>query len=83
MPTSVANRERLLERLEQVTDIPLMIVAAFSIPLFLEPYLWESDEQAVSLWHAVVWAVFALDLSVKTGLRRAGWRTCGRIGWTC
>ena len=68
MFTSVTNRERALERLEQVTEIPLMIVAAFTIPLFIGPYLWHSDEQTVSLWHAVVWALFALDLSVKTAL---------------
>ena len=65
MQDSVARRERLLERVERATDVPLMIVAAFTIPLFLGPYLWGSEERAVLLWNAIIWGLFALDLSVK------------------
>ena len=65
MPISVANRKEVLERLERITDVPLMIVAAFTIPLFLGPYLWGSEERIALLWNAVVWVLFALDLSVK------------------
>lgn len=75
MRNSPAKREEALERLERFTDVPLMIVAAFTIPLFLGPYLWGAEERVVLLWNAAVWALFALDLSVKVFLapRRAAY----------
>ena len=62
---SVAKRKDILDKLERITDVPLMIAAAFTIPLFLGPFLWGSEERAIPLWNAIIWGLFALDLSVK------------------
>lgn len=54
------SRERRLKRLERTTETPMTLLAVFTIPVLLGPYLWQ-DEVHLG-WDIVVWGVFATEL---------------------
>jgi len=65
------SRQELLDRIERLTDIPLLILALAMVPLLLGPLILELpsalDQTFVALdWS--IWAVFAADLMIKTYL---------------
>ena len=62
----LTNRENRLKRLERVTETPMTLLAVFTIPLLLGPYLW-GDEPHLG-WDFAVWGVFAMELLVRTSL---------------
>ena len=65
------RRELLLERVERVTEVPLLILAACMVPLLVGPFLWELSERQEQAFVAVditIWAIFAADLAVKTAI---------------
>jgi voltage-gated potassium channel len=67
----ISRREELLHRIERITEMPLLIFAFAMIPLLLGPMLWEltAQEQATFLiLDYFIWALFAVDLIVKTAI---------------
>ena len=65
------RRSQLLERFEQATELPLLVLAAAMIPLLVVPIAINlSDTADTALLSAdwIIWAVFALELSVRTYL---------------
>lgn len=65
------QRRQLLEKFERATELPLLVLAAAMIPLLLVPFVLELSQtvdRAVLSADWMIWAVFALELSVRTYL---------------
>lgn len=62
----LTNREARLKRLERITETPMTLLAVFTIPLLLGPYLWD-DEPHLG-WDFLVWGAFATELTVRVVL---------------
>ena len=65
------RREALLVRIEQATELPLLILAFAVVPLLAASLFWEltpNGERLVFIADVVVWALFAADLAVKTAI---------------
>ncbi len=65
------RRERLLDRVERITEAPLLILAALMIPLLVGSFLWDLTEHQETTFLALdifIWSVFAADLMVKTAI---------------
>ncbi len=65
------RREALLVRMEQVTELPLLVLAFAMVPLLAASLFWDltpGEERLVFILDAVVWALFAADLAVKTAI---------------
>lgn len=63
-----AERERLSERFERVTELPLLFLAFLMIPLIAGPFLWDLTTAEIALFtalNAIIWIAFAIDLGVK------------------
>ena len=67
-PTDIARREALLDKIERMTELPLMILAFAMVPLLGALLFWDLSPK----WEAVtlaldllVWALFAADLAIK------------------
>ena len=66
-----SRRERLLDRVERITEAPLLILAAVMIPLIVGPFVWDlsaRQEQVFFTADIFIWAVFVADLVVKTAI---------------
>ena len=59
----LTDRESRLKRVERITETPMSLLAVFTIPLLLGPYLW-GDEPDLG-WDFAVWGVFAIELLVR------------------
>lgn len=71
-----ARREAVLARIEQLTELPLLLLSFAMIPLLLGPMLWEMppDQEAIFIsldWF--IWAIFAVDLAVKLAVAPERW----------
>jgi voltage-gated potassium channel len=69
--TQREKRARLLERFEESTEWPLLFLALAMIPLLVVPLSFEVDsETSAALDGAsyIIWAVFAVELSIRTFL---------------
>ena len=65
------SRELLLDKIERITEIPLMILSLIMIPLLLGPVLWdmlENEESLFFIGDILIWTLFAVDMVVKTAL---------------
>ncbi len=65
------RREALLVRIEQATELPLLVLAFAMVPLLAASLFWDltpHGERLVFIADAVVWALFAADLVVKTAV---------------
>ena len=65
----ISQREALLLRIERITEAPLLILSFVMIPLLIGPFLWELSPQEENLFltlDSFIWALFAVDLIVKT-----------------
>jgi len=63
-----SSRELLLDKIERITEIPLMILSLIMIPLLLGPVLWdmaENEERFFFLTDILIWTLFAVDMLVK------------------
>jgi voltage-gated potassium channel len=63
-----SRREALLHRVERLTELPLLVLAFAMIPLLIGPLLWElspSEEAVFMSLDTFIWAIFAVDLTVK------------------
>jgi voltage-gated potassium channel len=74
---SLTRRQSKLDRteafaaLERATELPLLILALAIIPLLLVPLFFELSpmaERVVTALDLIVWALFAIELAVKTYL---------------
>jgi len=68
------SRQELLDRVERLTDIPLLILALAMVPLLLGPLLLELPSEVDQTFTALdwsIWAVFAADLMFKTYLAQS------------
>mgnify|MGYP001237067313 FL=1 len=62
------SRELLLDKIERITEIPLMILSLVMIPLLLGPVLWdmaENEERFFFIADISIWTLFAVDMLVK------------------
>ena len=69
LSSSRDRREALLVRIERASELPLLILAFAMVPLLAASFLWDltpNGERVVFILDAVVWALFAVDLGVKT-----------------
>jgi voltage-gated potassium channel len=69
LPTS--RREDLLRRFENATEWPLLVLSVAMVPVLLVPLLMDVSDSTdtaleMSLW--VIWAVFAVELGIRTAL---------------
>lgn len=58
----------MLQRLERLTELPLLVLAFVMIPLLIGPFVWDLSQQEKAAFAAVdisIWAAFALDLGLK------------------
>ena len=65
------RREALLVRIERATELPLLVLAFAMVPLLAASLFWDltpHGERLVFIADAVVWALFAADLVVKTAI---------------
>jgi voltage-gated potassium channel len=63
-----SHRNEILNRLERITELPLLILSFAMIPLLIGPLLWElspSEETTFLILDYFIWALFAVDLVVK------------------
>jgi len=70
------HREALLIRIEQITELPLLILAFAMIPLLIGPFLWEmspAEEATFVALDTLIWALFAVDLIVKVAIAPHRW----------
>jgi len=64
----IVKRDELLNRIERMTELPLLILSFVMIPLLIGPLLWElspSDEVVFITLDTFIWALFAVDLAIK------------------
>jgi len=67
--SDASHREELLHRIERLTELPLLVLAFVMIPLLIGPLLWKlppSEEAIFMALDTFIWAIFAIDLAVKT-----------------
>lgn len=65
------RKTELLDKYERVTELPMLVLALLMVPLLLLPFLTDLSSQAdtaveSSFW--AIWAMFALDLGIRTYL---------------
>ncbi|NQW22674.1 MAG: ion transporter [SAR202 cluster bacterium] len=66
-----AQREEVLQRLERLTELPLLVLAFVMIPLLVGPFVWDLSAREEAAFAAVdifIWAVFAVDLGLKVAI---------------
>ncbi len=65
----LARREALLERVERLTELPLLLLAFVMVPLVVAQLFWDLPAQDLEVVNALsmfIWATFTADLGVKT-----------------
>ena len=65
---SVERREALLNRIEHLTELPLLLMSFAIIPLLVGPRFWNLSDAREELFFALeifIWALFAADLILK------------------
>jgi voltage-gated potassium channel len=70
-PPGTSKREALLNRIERLTEAPLLILAFVMIPLLIGPLVWDLSPQEEATFLALdtfIWALFAVDLSIKVAV---------------
>ena len=66
-----SQREALLLRIERITEAPLLVLSFVMIPLLVGPFLWDLSPPEETLFltlDSFIWALFAVDLVVKTAV---------------
>lgn len=70
-----SGRQLLLDRIERLTELPLLALSFIMIPVLLGPWLsgqdvgnWKlsaTEESVFFIMDGLIWAIFAVDLAVK------------------
>ena len=73
------SREVMLDRLDRLTELPLLLLAFIMVPVLLGPLLWEDSFSAAekALFRTLdifIWAIFAADFFLKLAVTPAKWR---------
>jgi voltage-gated potassium channel len=71
------RRQGLLEKIEQRTEMLLLVLSFVMIPLLVGPLLWDlsrTEDRLFVTLDVFVWALFAIDLAVKTAVAPDRWR---------
>ena len=69
--TDISRREVMLYKIERMTELPLLILAAVMVPLLTAPFFWDLSPSAAALTFALdtfIWALFAADLAIKIAI---------------
>lgn len=69
--TDIARRETLLDRVERMTELPLMLLAFAVVPLLAAPLFWDPSPVSAAVTFALdmfIGALFAADLVVKVAI---------------
>lgn len=77
------RRERLLNRLDRVTEPILLLLAFAMIPLLIGPFLWELTSTEIVLFASLnlcIWIAFAADFTAKL-IIAPRWRIYLRLNW--
>ena len=67
----VQAREAMLQRVERLTELPLLLLSFAMIPLLLGPILWDQSAVEETLFFTLdvfIWAIFAADLIAKLAI---------------
>ena len=59
------SRERILNRLEALGELPLTVLSLALIPLLIGPFLFELDsrtERVYTILESTLWAIFIVDI---------------------
>ena len=62
------HREALLDRIERMTELPLLVLAFAVVPLLAAPLFWDLSPVSKAVTFALdtlIWALFATDMAVK------------------
>ena len=73
------SREVMLDRLDRLTELPLLLLAFIMVPVLLGPLLWDDSFSAAekALFRTLdifIWAVFAADFFLKFAITPNRWR---------
>ena len=69
--TDITPREVMLDKIERMTELPLMILEAAMVPLLTAPFFWDLSPSAEAVAFALdvfIWATFAADLAIKIAI---------------
>ena len=64
----VQQREELLQRLERLTELPLLLLSFAMVPLLLGPILWDLSKTEGTVFLILdifIYLIFAVDLAAK------------------
>ena len=64
----LSDADDRLARVEQLTELPLLLLSFCMVPLLLGPLLWEMSSTEETLFFAldtVIWAIFVVEIVVK------------------
>ena len=67
------DEDERLARVEQLTELPLLLLSFAMVPLLLGPLLWEmsaTEETVFLVLDSLIWAIFVLDLIYKFAIAR-------------
>ena len=67
----IKAREAMLQRVERLTELPLLLLSFAMIPLLLGPLMWELSDYDESLFFTLdvfIWAIFAADLIARLAI---------------
>ena len=73
---SARSREEMLDRLERMTELPLLLLSFVMVPVLLGPLLWELTPREATVFdtlNAYIWAIFAGDLVIKVAVAPRRW----------
>ena len=74
----VSARKAMLDRLDSLTELPLLLLAFIMVPVLLGPLLWEdsfstAEKALFRTLDIFIWAVFAADFFLKLAITPAKW----------
>ena len=64
----INRRQNALDKIDRLTEVPLLCLAFLMIPLLAGPFLWEqspNEERIFLILDVVIWVAFAVDLIIK------------------
>ena len=65
------NRDALLDRIERMTELPLLVLAFAMVPLLAAPLFWDLSPVSKAVAYSLdmlIWALFAADLVVRVAI---------------